>query len=48
MVLRQNKCNFSVCLNIVYFAENWELITENNKKIIYGLLFTAENTVALL
>ena len=48
MVLRQNKRNFSVCLNIVYFAENWKLIIENNKKIIYGLLFTAENTAALL
>ena len=33
----------SVCLDTAYFVENWKLITENNKKIIFGLLFTAES-----
>ena len=38
---------FSMCLDITYFAENWKLISENNKKIISKLLFTTENTVVL-
>ena len=37
------KC--SMCLDTVYLAKNWKLITENNKKIISELLFTAENIV---
>ena len=35
--------NFSVCLDTVYFAKN--LLLKTIKKIISGLLFTAENTI---
>ena len=34
-----------MCLDTIYFAKNWKLITENNKKIISELLFTTESTV---
>ena len=36
---------FKVYLDTAYFAENKKLITENNKKIIFELLFTPPNTV---
>ena len=36
---------YSVCLDTTYFTENWKLIAENIKKIIFGLLFITENTV---
>ena len=34
-----------MCLDIVFLAEKWKLIVENNKKIIYGLLFTTEKCI---
>ena len=36
---------YSVCLDTTYLTENWKLIAENIKEIIFGLLFTTENTV---
>ena len=36
-----------VCWDTVYFAENWKLIAENNKKIIFELLSTLPNIVHL-
>ena len=33
-----------VCLDITYFTEIWKFIIKNNKKIIFGLLFTLSNT----
>ena len=35
-----SKTTHNVRLDITYFAENWNLKIENNKKIISELLFT--------
>ena len=42
------KKTLTMCLDSVYFIENWKLIVKNNKKIIFKLLFTLQTLFVCL